>query len=60
MANMWRSTIQWLGLGSDEEYDDYDPEGEPVPSAGSSRHPRPEPEPPSNSIAARMEAGFAL
>lgn len=45
MANMWRSTIQWLGLGSDEEYDDYDPEGESVPSAGSSRHPRPEPEP---------------
>jgi cell division inhibitor SepF len=24
MANMWRATMHWLGLGSDDEYDDYD------------------------------------
>jgi cell division inhibitor SepF len=43
MANMWRSTIQWLGLGSDEEYDDYDPENEGSPAGSASRHPRHEP-----------------
>jgi cell division inhibitor SepF len=42
MANMWRSTMQWLGFGSDEEYDDYEPEDGGAPAAVS-RHPRHEP-----------------
>ena len=25
MAAMWRKTMLYLGLGPDEEYDDYDP-----------------------------------
>ena len=44
MASMWRRAMLYLGLGPDDEYDDYDPVDEPaqdrhVPAAGSNRYP---------------------
>ncbi|CAN5559121.1 hypothetical protein BH24ACT4_BH24ACT4_08720 [soil metagenome] len=53
MATMWRKAMLYLGLGPDEEYDDYDPGyDDPAPPARPSRSgatpdpmPSPDPEP---------------
>ncbi|HMJ77254.1 MAG TPA: hypothetical protein VK507_14850, partial [Iamia sp.] len=38
MATMWRKAMLYLGLGPDEEYDDYDPGyDEPAPAPGTHR-----------------------
>ena len=34
MASMWRRAMLYLGLGPDDEYDDYDPVDEPMPVRG--------------------------
>ena len=45
MASMWRRAMLYLGLGPDDEYDDYDPIDEPAvapmraPAAAPSRYP---------------------
>ena len=44
MASMWRRAMLYLGLGPDDEYDDYDIDDDPVPDRGraaptSSRYP---------------------
>jgi cell division inhibitor SepF len=43
MASLWRKTMLYLGLGPDEEYEDYDPPDEPSGPAprggGSTRYP---------------------
>ena len=31
MASMWRRAMLYLGLGPDDEYDDYDAVDEPMP-----------------------------
>ena len=33
MAGVWRNAMSYLGLGPDEDYDDFEPEREPVDSA---------------------------
>lgn len=55
MASMWKRTMTYLGLGPDEEYDDYDDDLEPVDGGAShrpmSRYAPPEPpEPPSGAV----------
>ena len=50
MASMWRRAMLYLGLGPDEEYDDYDMVDDPGPapvrsSAGSTRYPAGSPGP---------------
>ena len=38
MATMWRKAMLYLGLGPDEEYDDYDPGyDDPAPASGTVR-----------------------
>ena len=32
MASMWRRAMLYLGLGPDDEYDDYDVVDEPIPA----------------------------
>lgn len=40
MATMWRKAMLYLGLGPDEEYDDYDPGyDDPAPAQGQRRQP---------------------
>ena len=43
MASMWRRAMLYLGLGPDDEYDDYDIDDEPMPErhrpAPQSRYP---------------------
>lgn len=34
MSSMWRRAMLYLGLGPDDEYDDYDPQDEPAHTAG--------------------------
>ena len=36
MASMWRRAMLYLGLGPDDEYDDYDLDEEPMPERGRS------------------------
>ena len=51
MANTWRKAMTYLGLGPDEDYDDYDasydeaPPAEPARPARPARPPRPAPSP---------------
>jgi cell division inhibitor SepF len=42
---IWRNAMDWLGLGPDDAYDDYDSAQEPERAARSPRHQREEPAP---------------
>jgi len=56
MAAMWRKTMLYLGLGPDEEYDDYDPGyDEPSPAPG-----RPRPAAPAYPPANQPEEASAI
>lgn len=52
MATMWRKAMLYLGLGPDEEYDDYDPGyDDPAPASGTVRH-EPEAHPQQSAVGA--------
>ena len=58
MASMWRRAMLYLGLGPDDEYDDYDIDDEPMPERGraapaSSRYPASAPPSASSSASRR-------
>ena len=57
MASMWRRAMLYLGLGPDDEYDDYDIDDEPMPERARPRPRRaatpPRPARPASSSASR-------
>jgi cell division inhibitor SepF len=65
MASMWRKAMLYLGLGPDEEYDDYDPADDQLTSAQPARVAAPPREPagmmarPAGSMTRARPAGMA-
>ncbi|MEZ5380910.1 MAG: cell division protein SepF [Microthrixaceae bacterium] len=46
MAGMWRNAMSYLGLGPDEDYDDFEPEAAPPEAAPARQRVRPQGPPP--------------